>query len=401
VLSFVVHKTDPDGRARRGTLTTAHGAIETPAFMPVGSLGAVKGIDPHELQAMGYGLILNNAYHLYLRPGHEVVAELGGLHAFTAWPGAILTDSGGFQVFSLAKLRTVTDDGVTFQSHVDGSLHHITPERAVAIQEALGADIMMTFDECVALPSSREKVLEALFRTSHWARRCQDARRRTDQALFGIVQGGHDADLRVQAARDIVAMGFDGYAVGGLSVGEEKSVMYRMLEVTVPELPGGSPRYLMGVGMPEDLVEGAARGIDMFDCVVPSRHGRTGWLFTSFGRVLIKNARYKQDEGPIDPACSCPVCARYSRAYLHHLYSVKEMLGARLNTVHNLYYYAALMQGVRASIEGGYFAAFRQEFHAKRAGQAIEEERLHLYGEDGGAGATGAPARTVSVEERL
>lgn len=404
MLSFAVQKTDPDGRARRGTLTTAHGVIETPAFMPVGSLGAVKGIDADDLQALGYGLILNNAYHLYLRPGHAVVAELGGLHAFTAWPGAILTDSGGFQVFSLAKLRTVTDDGVTFQSHIDGSLHHITPERATDIQEALGADIIMTFDECVALPSSREKVLEALLRTSRWARRCQDARRRPDQALFGIVQGGHDADLRVQAARDIVAMGFDGYAVGGLSVGEEKTTMYRMLDVTVPELPTGSPRYLMGVGMPEDLVEGAARGIDLFDCVVPSRHGRTGWLFTSFGRVLIKNARYAREEGPIDPDCSCPVCTRYSRAYLHHLFLVKEMLGARLNTIHNLYYYAALMQRMRAAIEGGSFAAFRREFHAKRAGQAqaTQEERLHIYGEDGTvAGADRGPASAVSVEERL
>jgi queuine tRNA-ribosyltransferase len=299
-----------------------------------------------------------------------VVAEQGGLHRFTSWPGAILTDSGGFQVFSLAKLCKVTDEGVTFQSHLDGSLHHITPERAIEIQEALGADIIMAFDECVALPSPREKVLEALVRTNRWASRCQAVRRRTDQALFGIVQGGHDEGLRVQAARDIVTLGFDGYAVGGLSVGEEKPIMYRMLEATVPELPFARPRYLMGVGMPDDIVEGVARGMDLFDCVVPSRHGRTGWLFTSFGRVLIKNARYRRDEGPIDPECRCPVCTRYSRAYLHHLFLVKEMLGVRLNTLHNLFYYAALMQRIRQAIEGGTFASFRQEFHAKRASLA-------------------------------
>lgn len=374
MLEFAVQKTDLDGKARRGTLRTSRGTIETPVFMPVGSLGTVKGTDPDDLQRLGYRLILNNAYHLYLRPGHEVVAELGGLHAFTAWPGAILTDSGGFQVFSLAKLCKVTDEGVTFQSHVDGSLHHITPERAMEIQEALGADIIMAFDECVALPSPREKVLDALARTDRWARRCQASRRRTDQALFGIVQGGHDAELRGQAARDLVSIGFDGYAVGGLSVGEEKSVMYRMLEATVPELPANRPRYLMGVGMPEDLVEGVARGIDLFDCVVPSRHGRTGWLFTSFGRVLIKNARYKRDERPIDPDCRCSVCTRYSRAYLHHLFLVKEMLGVRLNTLHNLFYYADLMQRIRQALEDGTFASFRQEFHVKRA--SPEEEMV-------------------------
>lgn len=394
MFKFLVRQTDLGGQARLGTLATAHGDIDLPAFMPVGSLGPVKGLDAGDLQALGFGLILNNAYHLYLRPGHEVVAELGGLHAFLSWPGAILTDSGGFQVFSLAKLCKVTDEGVTFQSHLDGSLHHITPERTIEIQEALGADIIMAFDECVAFPASRDRLREAVLRTNRWAVRCRAARRRTDQALFGIVQGGHDPDLRVQAARDVVSMGFDGYAVGGLSVGEDKSVMYRMLEATVPELPVMSPRYLMGAGMPEDLVEGVARGIDLFDCVVPSRHGRTGWLFTSFGRVLIKNARYARDDRPIDPECRCPVCMQHSRAYLHHLFTVKEMLGVRLNTLHNLHYFADLMRRIRKAIQSGSFAAFRQEFHAQRERVGAECGDVSTTGTDA------VQARTSWEEER-
>ena len=395
MFEFSVRQTDLAGQARLGTLTTAHGEIETPAFMPVGSLGAVKGIDANELRALGIRLILNNAYHLYLRPGHEVVAAMGGLHAFISWPGAILTDSGGFQVFSLAKLRKVTDDGVTFQSHLDGSLHHITPERAMEIQEALGADIIMALDECVALPSPRERVQEAMLRTNRWARRCQSSRRRTDQALFGIVQGGQDADLRAQSARDLVTVGFDGYAIGGLSVGEEKTVMYSMLEAVVPELPTTRPRYLMGVGMPEDLVEGVARGVDLFDCVVPTRHGRTGWLFTSFGRVLIKQARYARDEQPIDPECHCPVCARHSRAYLHHLFTVGDMLAARLNTLHNLHYFAELMRQIRLAIEARSFASFRAEFHAGR-------ECLDMLCEDvSAAGSDRIRAKASSEEELL
>ncbi len=378
MVTFAVHRTDLGGAARLGRLGTPHGEIDTPAFMPVGSIGAVKGIEPSDLQAMGFGLILNNAYHLYLRPGHELIAEMGGLHGFTSWPGAILTDSGGYQVFSLAKLCKVTDEGVTFQSHIDGSSHSLTPERAMEIQGALGADIMMAFDECVALPSPRDRIEEALRRTGQWARRCRDARRRTDQALFGIVQGGHDPELRVLAARDIVSLGFDGYAVGGLSVGEERSVMRAMLEVTVPELPAGQPRYLMGVGMPEDLIEGVARGIDLFDCVVPTRHGRTGWLFTTFGRVLIKQARYARDERPIDPACPCPVCLRHSRAYLHHLFMSKEMLGPRLNTLHNLYYFADLMRQIRQAIEGGYLSTFRREFYARREPALEDSEGFPL-----------------------
>lgn len=363
MLSFRITHEEAVGAARVGVLTTGRSEVATPAFMPVGSLGNVRSVDGEELLKMGYGLILNNAYHLYLRPGHKVVEELGGVHGFTAWPGAILTDSGGFQVFSLAKFCKVTDEGVVFQSHIDGSSRFISPETSIEIQEALGADIIMAFDHVVALPSSIDQVRAAAKRTSLWARRCVEAKRRADQSLFGIVQGGLDQGLRVESARDLVSVGFDGYAVGGLSVGEDKADMYAMLDVTVPELPSAKPRYLMGVGMPEDLVEGVARGIDMFDCVVPSRHGRTGWLFTSFGRVVIKQARYARDEQPIDPACGCPVCTRYTRAYLHHLFGVKEMLGARLNTIHNLWFFAKLMEEIRSAVRGGTFQEFRREFH--------------------------------------
>ena len=368
-MNFTVDHSDRDTSARLGTLTTAHATSETPAFMPVGTLGPVKGIDPRDLEQLGFRLMLNNAYHLYLRPGHKIIGEMGGLHRFTGWAGSILTDSGGFQVFSLAKLCRITDAGVSFQSHIDGSAHYITPETAVEIQEALGADIMMAFDQCVALPTEREVIQDAVRRTGLWAVRCQAARRRSDQALFGIVQGGLDADLRVSSARELVPLDFDGYAVGGLSVGESKADMYRMLDVTVPELPAAKPRYLMGVGMPENLLEGVARGIDLFDCVVPSRHGRTGWLFTSFGRVLIKQARYQRDESPVDPACGCPVCGRYSRAYLHHLYNVKEMLASRLNTIHNLWYFSDFMRRMRLAIAEGRFPAFREAFYQKQQEQ--------------------------------
>lgn len=362
-MQYQIHQPDPHSKARVGLLTTSHAAIETPTFMPVGSLGPVKGLEPKDLHALGFGLILNNAYHLYLRPGHKLVADRGGLHAFTGWSGAILTDSGGFQIFSLAKLCAITDDGVTFQSHIDGSTHVITPEKAIEIEEALGADIIMVLDQCVALPTSREAILDGVRRTRLWAERCQAARRRTDQALFGIVQGGLEADVRVASARELVALGFEGYAIGGLSVGESKADMYTMLDVTVPELPETKPRYLMGVGHPEDLVEGVARGVDLFDCVVPSRHGRTGSLFTSAGRVVIKQARYADDDRPIDPNCGCPVCGQYSRAYLHHLFMVKEMLGARLNTIHNLWYFSDLMRRMREAMKEKRFSAFREAFY--------------------------------------
>lgn len=366
-MEFSVGQTDRLTRARLGTLTTAHGRMETPAFMPVGTLGPVKGLDPEDLEQLGFRLMLNNAYHLYLRPGHKVVAEMGGLHRFTGWKGGILTDSGGFQIFSLAKLCNVTDAGVSFQSHIDGSAHFISPEVAMEIQEALGADIIMAFDQCVALPADRIGVEEAVIRTTRWAARCQASRHRRDQALFGIVQGGVDEELRIRSARDLVKLEFDGYAVGGLSVGESKDEMYRMLDVTVPELPVMKPRYLMGVGMPENLIEAVGRGIDLFDCVVPSRHGRTGWLFTTFGRVLIKQARYQRDESPIDPACGCTVCARYSRAYLHHLYNVKEMLASRLNTLHNLWFFSDLMRRMRVAIAQGTFRSFAESFYHQQS----------------------------------
>lgn len=360
MMQYQVRQSDPCSKGRIGLLTTRHAEIPTPTFMPVGSLGPVKGLDPEDLQGLGFRLILNNAYHLYLRPGHKIVADMGGLHAFTGWPGAILTDSGGFQMFSLAKLCEITDEGVTFQSHIDGSTHVITPEKAMEIEEALGADIIMVLDQCVALPAGREMIQESIRRTKLWAERCQVTRRRTDQALFAIVQGGLEADLRVASARELVKMGFEGYAIGGLSVGEGKSDMYAMLDVTVPELPEKRPRYLMGVGHPEDLLEGVARGIDLFDCVVPSRHGRTGSLFTTTGRVVIKQAQYAGDERPIDVDCTCPVCRRYSRAYLHHLFMIKEMLGARLNTIHNLWYFSDLMRRIREALAEGTFPQFRE-----------------------------------------
>jgi queuine tRNA-ribosyltransferase len=334
-------------------------------------LGPVKGLEPEDLQSLGFRLILNNAYHLYLRPGHKIVADMGGLHAFTGWPGAILTDSGGFQIFSLAKLCEITDEGVTFQSHINGSTHFLTPEKVIEIEEALGADIVMALDQCVALPAGRAIIQDSVRRTQLWAERCQASRRRTDQALFGIVQGGLESDLRVASARALVRLGFDGYAIGGLSVGEGKADMYAMLDVTVPELPESKPRYLMGVGHPEDLLEGVARGIDLFDCVVPSRHGRTGSLFTRTGRVVIKQARYAEDERPIEPECTCPVCRRYSRAYLHHLFMVKEMLGARLNTIHNLWYFSELMRQIREALREGAFPKFRDAFYRNHTRQAV------------------------------
>lgn len=365
-MQYQVCHRDSQSKGRVGRLVTNHAEIDTPTFMPVGSLGPIKGLEPDDIQAAGFRLILNNAYHLYLRPGHELVADMGGLHTFTGWDGAILTDSGGFQIFSLAKLCKITDEGVTFQSHIDGSSHFLTPEKVIEIEESLGADIIMVLDQCVALPAGRDVIQEGVRRTKLWAERCQAKRRRTDQALFGIVQGGLEADLRVISARDLVGLGFDGYAVGGLSVGESKADMHAMLDVTVPELPEQKPRYLMGVGHPEDLVEGVARGIDLFDCVVPSRHGRTGSLFTSSGRIVIKQAQYVDDERPIDADCACPVCRRYSRAYLHHLFLVKEMLGARLNTIHNLWYFSGLMQGIRDALAEGRFAEFRDGFYRGR-----------------------------------
>src|SRR5512135_555575 len=359
-----------DGSARRGAIETARGTINTPAFMPVGTIGTVKAMSPDEMKEIGAEIILGNTYHLYLRPGTDVIAKLGGLHGFMNWDRPVLTDSGGFQVFSLADLRKVTDEGVTFQSHVDGGAKHfITPEYAVEIQEALGADIIMAFDECIPYPATKDYAQESLERTHRWAKRCREAKKDTGQALFGIVQGGMYDDLRKLSAETLVDIGFEGYAIGGLSVGETKPLMYEMIEATVPHLPADQPRYLMGVGTPEDLVEGVDRGIDMFDCVMPTRNARNGTFFTSFGKVSIRNSKYERDPLPIDPECACPTCRNFTRAYLRHLFNANEVLALRLGTIHNVFYYLELMRSVRKSIADNRFWEFKREFLGKRQGQ--------------------------------
>ena len=357
-----------DGRARRGRLHTRRGVVETPVFMPVGTQATVKAMYPETLKEIGAQIILANTYHLLLRPGHERVRALGGLHRFMNWDRPILTDSGGFQVFSLGELRKIDEQGVCFQSHLDGAAHVLTPESSIAIQEALGADIIMAFDECVPYPASRDYVAESTARSSRWAARCRQARRTEDgAALFGIVQGGMHRDLRAQSVADLLDIGFEGYAVGGLSVGESAELMYEVMDWTLPLLPRDRPRYVMGVGTPENLVEGVRRGVDMFDCVMPTRNARNGVLFTSFGKISIKQARYLDDDRPIDPDCDCYVCRHYSRAYLRHLYQSNEILSSMLNTHHNLHYYQQLMAGMRAAIETGTFEKFRAEFLAARS----------------------------------
>ena len=357
----------PDTQARRGTLHTRRGAIETPAFMPVGTQGTVKGMLPEQLKEIGAQIILGNTYHLYLRPGHERMARFGGLHRFMNWDRPILTDSGGFQVFSLGDLRRIDEDGVRFQSHLDGSAHVLTPELSIAVQEALGADIMMVFDECIPHPATREYVAASTARSSRWAARCKAARRDATAALFGIVQGGMEQDLRRQSVESLLETGFDGYALGGLSVGESAEIMYQVMDWTLPLLPEERPRYVMGVGTPENLVEAVTRGADMFDCVMPTRNARNGVLFTSFGRLSIKQARYAEDCQPIDPECGCSVCRHYTRAYLRHLYQSNEILASVLNTTHNLYYYLDLMRQMRDAIVAGGFMAFRDEFYRRRS----------------------------------
>ena len=360
-LKFVLLKTDSHTLARAGVFSTPHGDIPMPAFAPVGTQATVKAVSPHELRELGANLVLANTYHLYLRPGSDLIARLGGLHRFMAWDGPILTDSGGFQVFSLARLRRVDDDGVTFRSHVDGSEHRFTPEKAIAIQEQLGADIIMAFDEC-AEPHDRAYNEAALARTHAWAERCRVAQTRHDQALFGIVQGGIFADLRQESARFLTSLDFPGYAIGSLSVGETKAEMHAMLEVTTPLLPAGKPRYLMGVGSPEDLFEGVARGIDLFDCVLPTRIARNGAVFTRRGRLNLRNAQYADDPRPIEEGCACYACQHFSRAYLRHLFAAKEILGLRLTTIHNLHFSLDLMRQIRASILDGTFSAFKERF---------------------------------------
>ncbi len=351
-----------------GKITTSLGQISTPVFMPVGTQATVKTLSPEDLVSLGAEIILANTYHLFLRPGHELIRDFGGVQKFMGWHRPVLTDSGGFQVFSLAELRKITEEGVTFQSHVDGGAKHfISPENAVEIQEALGADIIMAFDECIPFPATHDYARESLERTLRWAVRCKAAKKNTGQALFGIVQGGMYPELRKHSAEALLEIGFDGYALGGLAVGETKPVMHEMIEASIPLLPADQPRYLMGVGTPEDLVEGVDRGIDMFDCVMPTRNARNGTFFTSFGRVVIRNARYERDPEPIDPACGCYTCRNFSRAYLRHLFNANEILALRLGTVHNLFFYLDLMRKVRASIAEGRFREFKKEFLEKRS----------------------------------
>jgi queuine tRNA-ribosyltransferase len=353
-----------DGAARAGRLEFERGVVHTPAFMPVGTYGTVKAMTPEELEALGAEIVLGNTFHLMLRPGADVVHRLGGLHRFMHWQRPILTDSGGFQVWSLAKLRKLTEEGVRFRSPVDGRPVELTPERSIEVQHALGADIVMIFDECTPHPAPREAVEASMELSLRWAARSREAHDRLAgpdrrSALFGIVQGGMDPELRLRSIEGLAALGFDGYAIGGLSVGESEAERNEVVATLCPSMPADRPRYLMGVGRPEDLIAGVLCGVDMFDCVMPTRNARNGHLFTSRGVVKIRNARHREDPGPLDPACDCYTCRHYSRAYLHHLERCNEILGARLNTIHNLAFYLGLMRGLRAAIESG-----RLEAHA-------------------------------------
>ncbi|WP_374304577.1 tRNA guanosine(34) transglycosylase Tgt [Ferrovibrio sp.] len=370
-LRFSVSATD--GAARQAKLETAHGVIDTPTFMPVGTAATVKAMTPEAVRETGAQIILGNTYHLMLRPTAERVAKLGGLHKFMNWPGPILTDSGGFQVMSLSQLNKVTEQGVTFQSHIDGARHELTPERSIEIQHLLDATITMQLDECVKLPATEKRAAEAMRLSIRWAERCKTAfRQREGYGLFGIVQGGTNAALREESANGLLGIGFDGYAVGGLAVGETQEEMFATLDVTVPHLPADRPRYLMGVGKPSDLVGAVMRGIDMFDCVMPTRSGRTGQAFTRRGSINIRNARHAEDPRPLDEHCRCPACRSYSRAYLHHLVRSDEILGAMLMTQHNLTYYQDLMIGMRAAIAEGRLQAFAADFQASQALGDIE-----------------------------
>ena len=362
--------THTNGAARCGVLQTAHGAVETPVFMPVGTQGAVKALTPQHLEEIGASIILGNTYHLMLRPGDELIARRGGLHRFIGWKKPMLTDSGGYQVFSLAARREIDESGVEFRSHLDGALHTLTPERAVDIQANLGSDIAMVLDECPALPSSAAVIDQSLELTARWARRCRDrflsrptATHPSHPLQFGIVQGGTFPELRAKSAELTVGIGFEGYAIGGLSVGEPNETMYETVAATTPHLPPTQPRYLMGVGTPIDLVESVARGVDMFDCVLPTRNARNGQLFTSEGPINIKNAQFVEDDGPVDPGCGCYTCRTFSRAYLRHLYMAGEMTGGTLNTLHNLSFYLDTMRRIREAISFGRFEEFRQKFH--------------------------------------
>jgi queuine tRNA-ribosyltransferase len=375
-MQFSFDVTHTEGLARRGVLQTPHGAVETPVFMPVGTRGAVKAITHRDLEGAGAQILLGNTYHLHLRPGDDLIARAGGLHRFIGWTRPILTDSGGYQVFSLAQRRTVSEDGVRFRSHLDGALCALSPEKATDIQAQLGSDIAMVLDECVGSAIDAGSAASAMERSARWARRCrarflQLAQERVDgvivtnpgQAQFGIIQGGTDRALRTESVQRTVDVGFEAYAIGGLSVGEPVDVMYEVVAHTAPRLPADRPRYLMGTGMPDDLVECVARGIDMFDCVLPTRNARNGQLLTAHGVLVIKNARYAEDPLPPDPACGCYTCGHFSRAYLRHLFTAGEMTGATLLTVHNLYFYLDLMRRIREALSFGSFGKLRQEFH--------------------------------------
>lgn len=356
-------KTCKQSGARLGRVHTPHGVIETPAFMPVGTLATVKTMSPEELKAMDAHIILSNTYHLFLRPGHEIIRQAGGLHKFMNWDRPILTDSGGFQVFSLSDMRKITEEGVAFRSHLNGDKLFLSPEKAMEIQNALGSDIMMAFDECPPFPATHEYAKQSLERTTRWAERCLKAHENTqNQALFGIVQGGMYEDLRKQSAADLTSLDFPGYAIGGLSVGEPKEMMYEVLEYTTPVLPANKPRYLMGVGSPDALIEGSIRGVDMFDCVLPTRIARNGTCMTSEGRLVVRNARFAEDFGPLDPKCSCYTCTNYSRAYIRHLIKADETFGLRLTTYHNLHFLLELMRNVRQAIQDDRLLDFRDEF---------------------------------------
>lgn len=357
-MSFTILQQDKATKARLGILKTAHGEIETPTFMPVGTQGTVKALSPQELKEAESQIILGNAYHLYLRPGLEIIKNSGGLHKFISWDRPILTDSGGYQIFSLASLRKVKDEGVEFQSHLDGSKHFLTPEKVIEIQNILGSDIMMPLDECVHYPSSKDSSRVALERTTYWARRSKLAHKKylqngNGQLLFGIVQGATYEDLRRQAAEEIVAIGFDGYALGGLSVGEPKDLRYNMMIFTLEFLPKGSVRYLMGLGMPEDILEGVRAGVDLFDCVIPTRYGRNGTAFTSGGKLVVRNAIFASDTKPLDLACDCYSCKNFSRSYIRHLFNAEEILGLRLVSYHNVYFYNNLLKNIRQAIKEG------------------------------------------------
>lgn len=369
--SFKIIHEEKETRARLGRITTPHGEFLTPVFMPVGTHATVKTLTPEDLIQCNAEIILGNSYHLYLRPGHKLIEEMGGLHRFMNWNRPILTDSGGFQVFSLGLFRKVFQSGVRFKSHIDGSSHELSPEKCIEIQESLGADIMMVLDECIPYPSSYEYAKKSTELTSTWARKCRESRK-DKNALFGIVQGGMFKDLREKSVKDIVSLDFDGYAVGGLSVGEPKELLYEMMGFTLPLLPDKKPRYLMGLGEPEDILRAVLGGADMFDCVIPTRNARNGGLFTDSGRINIRNSKYTKDDSPIDPSCDCYTCLHYSRAYIRHLFMSRETLGLRLNTIHNIFFYTKLLQRIRGAIKEDRLSNLLEHFESIKASEKID-----------------------------